>query len=359
MSEALVAAPPVRLAVVGAGLIGRQHVLRIRNEPEATLAAIVDPSPAARDLAAGVGTPWLADLDELLRADRPDGVIIATPNQMHVANGLTAVAAGVPMLLEKPVADGVDAGWRLVEAAEQADVPILVGHHRRHSPLIQRAKAMVASERLGRITTVSAHCWFRKPDDYFDVAWRREPGGGPVLINLIHVIDDVRNICGEISTVHALESSAIRGFPVEDTAAVLLRLESGALGTITISDAVPAPWSWELTAGEDKAFPKVDTSCYLIGGTEGSLAVPELELWHYPSEAGWRAPIERRRAIAPEQDPLVLQLRQFCRVVRREEPPLLDGRSAMGTLEATLAVKESAATGRTVQLAARRRGGRA
>jgi predicted dehydrogenase len=341
---------PVRIAVVGAGLIGRQHVRRVRDEPEATLAAIVDPSPAARDLAGTLCAPWFEDLDALLGSDRPDGAIIATPNPMHARNGLACAAAGVPMLLEKPVADTAEAGWRLVEAAERSGVPMLVGHHRRHSPLIQSARAVVASGRLGRITTVSAHCWFKKPDEYFGVAWRREPGGGPVLINLVHVIDDLRNLCGEIATVHALESSAVRGFPVEDTAAILLRFRDGGLGTITISDTVPAPWSWELTAGEDKAFPKVDTSCYLIGGTLGSIAVPELDLWRYPSEASWQAPIERRRTIVPEQDPLVLQLRQFCRVIRREEPPLLDGRDAMGTLEATLAVKESAARGRTVHL---------
>lgn len=349
---------PVRIAVVGAGLIGRQHVRRVHDEPEAVLAAIVDPSPATRTLADEHGAGWFEDLDALLRTDRPDGVIVATPNQLHLSNGLACVATGLPMLMEKPVADLADAGWRLVEAAEEADVPLLVGHHRRHSPLVQAARAEIAAGRLGRLTTVSAHCWFKKPDAYFDVAWRREPGGGPVLINLVHVIDDVRNLCGEIETVHALESNALRGLPVEDTAAVVLRFRNGALGTITISDGVPAPWSWELTSGENKAFPKTDASCYLIGGSEGSLSVPALDVWGYPSAAGWEEPIQRRQMVVPERDPLVLQLRHFCRVVRREEPPLLDGRNAMGSLEATLAVKESAATGRTVRLVDRSGGRR-
>jgi predicted dehydrogenase len=174
-----------------------------------------------------------------------------------------------------------------------------------------------------------------------------------VLINLIHVIDDLRNLCGEIASVQAQESSAVRGFPVEDTAAVLLQFASGALGTVTISDTVPAPWSWELTSGEIKAFPQTDAFCYLLGGSEGSLSVPRLERWHYRGEPSWWAPLACARKVAPEQDPMVLQLRQFCKVVRREEPPLLDGREALRTLATTLAVKQAAASGEIVRLTPR------
>jgi predicted dehydrogenase len=70
---------------------------------------------------------------------------------------------------------------------------------------------------------------------------------------------------------------------------------------------------------------------------------------HEPQGRWWSA-IQTERLIAPEQDPLALQLRQFCRVIRREEQPLIDGREAMKTLEATLAVKEAAATGKAVSL---------
>ena len=200
------------------------------------------------------------------------------------------------------------------------------------------------------MTTVNGLCWFLKPSSYFDTAWRRQPGAGVILINLIHVIDDLRNICGDLESVQALQSNAVRGFPVEDTAAMLLRFRSGALGTISISDTVAAPWSWELTSGEDKAFPQTEQFCYLVGGTAGSVSVLRLEHWRHAGERGWWSPIQAERQIAPEQDPLVLQLRQFCRVIHREERPLIDGREAMKTLEATLAVKEAAATGKAVSL---------
>src|SRR5262245_13095062 len=174
----------LKLAVAGAGLIGQRHIERIGEEPAAELSAIVDPSPAGRQLAERLGANWFDGLEKLLAADRPDGLIIATPNQVHVANGLLAVAARVPMLMEKPIADDVAEGRRLVEAAERAGVPLLVGHHRRHNPMIQKAKEIVDSGRLGRVIAVHGHFWVTKPDDYFTVGWRREKGGGPVLLNL-------------------------------------------------------------------------------------------------------------------------------------------------------------------------------
>lgn len=341
----------VRIAVAGAGQIGQAHIKRIREEPQAELAAIIDPSPKAKDQAEALGVPAFADLEEGLRSTKPDGVVIATPNPLHVPNGLAAVKAGVPMLLEKPVSGDVESALQLVQAAEKAGVAILVGHHRRHSPLIQRARAIVESGRLGKLTAVTGLCLFLKPKDYFDGSgsWRREPGGGVVLINLIHAIDDLRNICGDIVAIQAAESSAARGFPVEDTAAMILHFANGALGTLNISDAANAPWSWELTAGENKAYPQTDQFCYLVAGTGGSLTVPRLDVWSRSGD-GWWTPIEAERRIVPEQDPLTLQMRHFCQVVRGEAKPILDGRGGTRTLEATLAVKEAAASGGMVRL---------
>ena len=342
----------VRIAVAGAGIIGQAHIKRILEEPGAELAAIIDPSPKAQEQASSLGVPCFADLADGLWETRPDGVVIATPNQLHVPNGLAAVKAGVPMLLEKPVSGDVESAMQLVTAAEAAGVAILVGHHRRHSPLIQRARAIVESGRLGQITAATGLCLFQKPNEgYFDgpYVWRSEPGGGVVLINLIHVVDDLRNICGDVISVQAVESNAARGFPVEDTAAAILRFASGALGTLIISDAAASPWSWELTSGENKAYPHTDQFCYLVAGTKGSLTVPRLDVWSHEGD-GWWTPIQSARSVEPEQDPLTLQMRHFCAVIRGEAKPVLDGRGGTRTLETTLAVKKAAKTGEVVRL---------
>src|SRR5215831_1940926 len=190
-----------RIAVAGAGLIGRAHIKRILEEPQADLACIIDPAPQAKELAASLGVACFADLAAALAETKPDGVILATPNTAHVPGGLVAARAGVPILVEKPISNDIASATNLVEAAERAGVPILVGHHRRHSAHIRKAKEILDSGRLGQVAAVNAFCFYRKPDSgYFDGvgSWRREPGGGVVLINLIHAIDDLRNLCGEI-----------------------------------------------------------------------------------------------------------------------------------------------------------------
>lgn len=338
-----------RLAVVGAGLIGRRHIEIIAQNAE--LAAIVDHAPEARALAETLGVAWLPDLRTLLAEGMADGIVIATPNQLHVEQGLACVEAGVPVLIEKPIAHEVAAGMHLAEVAEAADVPILVGHHRRYSPLVSRAHEIVRNGELGTILAIQATCWFHKPDDYFEVAWRRQKGGGPILLNLIHDIDLLRHICGDIVSVQAMVSNALRGNPVEETAGILLSFASGAIGTISVSDAVTAPWSWELTAGENPSYPRTGEACYQIGGTMGSLSIPDLTQWHYAGKRSWWEPIERRSMTSGAGDPLTLQIRHFAEVALGLTQPNVTARDALETLKVVVAIGEAAASGRPVRLA--------
>jgi predicted dehydrogenase len=338
----------MRIAVAGAGLIGRRHIALIEASPDCELAGIADPSPAAKDFAQARNVPWYADHRALMAQDKPDGLIIASPNALHFQMALDCASAGVPALIEKPVTDTVAAAQHLCVTIKRSGVPMLVGHHRRHNPIIKAARETVASGKLGRLTAVVGLWLLKKPDDYFEVAWRREQGGGPLLINLIHDIDNLRFICGEIAEVQALTSNRVRGFAVEDTAALSLRFANGALGTVTVSDATPAPWSWELTSGENPVYPKQDQPCYVFAGTDGSLSVPTMELWSYPQNPGWHAPLSRYPVELAGFDPLVEQLRHFCAVIAGREQPLISVEDAMGTLAVVEAVSEAARSGQTV-----------
>jgi predicted dehydrogenase len=340
----------VKLAVLGAGLIGKRHIHHVLAEPLAELSAIVDPSDAGKAMATELGVRWSASLQGLLDVGKPDGLIVATPNQVHVQNGLEAVAAGLPALIEKPIADDVDSGTRLVEAAEAAGVPLLTGHHRRHNPMIRKAKAILDEGRLGRVLTAHAMFWVFKPDDYFDVGWRRAAGGGPVFLNLIHDVDNLRYLLGDVVSVQARESNAVRRHPVEETSVVLLEFASGVLATCSVSDAVVGPWSWEQTTGENAAFPREDQFCYLIGGTHGSLSIPALELWRNPGKRSWLEPFDKSREGFEAHDPLAQQIRNFCRVIRGEEQPVVSGREGLETLKVILAVKQAAASGKLVKV---------
>ncbi len=345
---------PARIAVVGAGTIGMRHLQAIATAVHASVAAIVDPAPAGAPAATKLSVPQYDDIEPMLSDVRPQGVIIATPNSLHVPMALACVHAGIPVLVEKPIADTLDAAWALADASEANGVAVLVGHHRRYNPIVRTAREITTSGALGQLTAVSATWLAHKPDAYFDTAWRRQPGGGPILINLIHDIDNLRFIVGDIASVQSMTSNTRRGYAVEDTAALLLRFRNGALGTVILSDNVSAPWSWELTAGERTSyrFPRTGQDCYLLAGTDASLAVPSMRLWRHEGAPNWQTPLPMESLQVDEDDPIQLQIAHFADVIHGLADPVITARDAEKTLEATLAVVESADSQREVVLTA-------
>ncbi len=334
----------VRLAVIGAGLIGKKHAGLISADDTCSLAGICDSDPKCRSIADDLNVPFYQDMEELLERDRPDGAIIATPNELH-ADGVELCAKhSVHVLVEKPVAGTSDDARRIVNSAAECGIEVLVGHHRRHNPLIGKTKALVKDGTLGKLVAVSVLWTILKPADYYDVDWRCvRPSGGPTLINLIHELDSLRFICGEVRSVFAQSSSTARGLEVEDSLSATLTFENGVLGSILASDATPAPWSYEMNTGENPHYFHTNENCYRFFGTMGSLAFPQMELWRYADESrkGWQHAMEMTRCEVEHADPLVRQLKHFCRVARHEEKPLVDARDGARSLAVALAVLES------------------
>jgi len=345
-------ASPLRIALVGAGLIGRVHLEALQHHPGCEPCAIVDPSPGAEGLAAEADVPHLSSLEALLDGTLPDGVILATPNRLHLAQTLACIERGLPVLLEKPLAASVSEGDTLVNRVREHGARVLVGHHRSHGAIMRAAREIVASGTLGRIVAVTGSATFVKPDSYFEAGpWRREPGAGPILINLVHEVHSLRLLCGEIVAVQAFASNAVRGFAVEDTVAINLRFASGALGTFMLSDTAASPRSWEQNAAENPAYDHhPDEDCYVVAGTHGSLAVPTMQLHRYAdgTERSWWQPLGRSRQAAERDDPIERQLAHFLAVVRGEAMPLVDVGSALANLRATEAIATAARTGGTV-----------
>ncbi|MGH6625893.1 MAG: Gfo/Idh/MocA family protein [Burkholderiaceae bacterium] len=342
----------LNIAVAGAGLIGRRHVELLQASARTRLNAVVDPSDAAKEFAARHQVPHFDSLQALFAAQQPDGVILATPNQLHVSGALACAANAVPALIEKPVADSLHEGQRLVQALATVGVPMLVGHHRRHSAVLRAAREVIQSGRLGRLVSVMGSAQFYKPDAYFEGGpWRKEKGGGPVLINLIHEVDNLRVLCGDVVAVQAMASNAMRGFAVEDTVVVNLRFASGALGSFTLSDTAASPRSWEQTSGENADYPRHDTEdCYFVAGTQGSLAVPTLRSWTYAGEKSWWQPFEFSTQALPQVDPLAAQLEHFCDVIERRAEPLVTPAEALESLRVVEAVRRAMASGALVAL---------
>jgi predicted dehydrogenase len=341
----------VRIAVAGAGAIGLRHIEEIDANPDATLSAVVDPSPAATETAAKYSAPVYRSLAELFEQDKPDGVILATPNKLHVDGGLACVAAGVPAIVEKPIGDSVENATRLVEAGEGAGVPVLTGHHRNFSPIMAKGREIIQSGALGSIVAVVGTAMFYKPDDYFDVGdgWRRQPGGGPILLNLSHEVNNLLSLVGDIVEVHAKSSNATRRFPVEDTTAMIFTFANGALGTFLLSDTAASPRSWEQTSQENRSYDSFDDEdAYHIAGTTGSLSIPTMRLKIYQGSRSWWEPLTSTTESVERSDPLAHQIAHFVDVIRGDAAPICSARDGLKTLKVVEAVAKSARTGQSV-----------
>ena len=145
--------------------------------------------------------------------------------------------------------------------------------------------------------------------------------------------------------MQAVSAPSRRGFENEDLAMAILRFAGGAIATISVSDSIVAPWSWEMTSRENPAYPATQESCYLIGGSQGGLSLPDLRLWQHEGGPDWWSPINAQSLTADTQDPLVTQLLHFAKVIRGEEPPLVTGLEGLRSLEVVEAVAQSAERG--------------
>lgn len=342
---------PVRLVLIGAGVIGVRHLKLAAAEPDCRVVAVADPAPRAKAIAKESGCACYEQYEEMLDRERPEGAIVAAPTPLHAPIGVACARRGIHMLMEKPFTDTVAAGRQLIDTANGAGVRITVGHHRRYDPAVEAARAIIASGEIGRLVAISGIWATRKHNDYYLADWRREPGGGPVLINLIHDIDMLRYCCGEIESVYAETRNAERGLKVEDSGAVVLRFRAGAIATITFSDATPSPWGWERASGDNPQTPYVPENCFRFFGAEASFEFPNIAIWRNPptAEPSWLQPIAKETRPVPERAALAAQLKHFCQVVRGEAEPKVSATDGLATLAATAAVLESARSNQPVK----------
>ena len=276
----------VTIAIVGTGLIGPRHAKSVVECADASLFCIVDPSPDAQVIAANFNVPLYASVSEmLLLADhRPDAAMVCTPNSTHVFISKRLLEAGIHVLVEKPLSTSLKSGRELVDTGKMSGKHLLVGHHRRLNPFVTATKRALAEGSVGKIIAVSGLWTTFKPASYFQAPteWRGKAGsGGPILINLIHEIDTLQYLLGPISRVHAEVTLSQRNHEAEEGAAILLRFESGVVGTVILSDAVPSPYNFEAATGENPLLPKAGRDVYRIVGVEGTLSVGDMKVYRY------------------------------------------------------------------------------
>lgn len=345
-----------RIGVIGLGF-GINHARSAAYLPEVELVSVADLFPERAPAAEALGARYYQDFRQMLDKEQLDGVVAAVSNDQHVNVAVECLQRRVPIMLEKPIAATLEEADQIIAASDKYDTPLLIGHHRRFSAFCVKAREMIQSGALGDLTAVSVLWTILKPKDYFDATWRtkKSTGGGPLLINTIHDIDDLRYMCQrEVTRVYAETSNRARGFEVEDTIGISVRMEGDVLATIATSDCVPSIWAYESTTSpwENPFFHYTPEDCYYFFGTKGSLTLPQMRHVWYPDakKEGWQWPIQVDRLGVTPTAPLHEEMKHLCRVIRREESPRTSGRDARKTLEVVLAIMKSGETHQAVEL---------
>jgi len=340
-----------KIALVGAGVIGKRHLLASNELGHISMVGVADPFPAAQTVADGYKIPLFATAAEMLDAVKPDGVVIATPTEHHLEPTLQSLDAGAHVLVEKPIMANIIECDQTIAKARATNRHVLVGHQRRYYGLVNKARELVQQGEIGQLISVSGQWTVRKPNGYYTPAWRKQWHAGPILTNLIHELDLLRYIAGDITSISAETSNAALNFEKEDCAGMVLRFTNGAIGTFVVSDQSFSPWSWEHALGENAAIPASGQNAIRFMGTEGSLDFPNLTLWKSDNRVcDWGSELVATNFAGDRVDAYVTQLSHFANVILGKELPRISASDAAETLRATLAVHESAKNGIRVNL---------
>lgn len=144
-----------RIGVVGFGAIGRHHVRNLHAMENVEFVGVAEPIEAARSEAKALGYQVFPSVEELL-ASGVDGLVLSVPTAMHYDVAMRCIEASCAILIEKPIALDSTSGRKIIDAAQRARVPLMVGYVERYNPAVVAVRRFMADGGLGRIFTISA-----------------------------------------------------------------------------------------------------------------------------------------------------------------------------------------------------------
>ena len=230
---------PVRVAVVGAGRMGGNHLRALAASEEATTAAVVEPVAGIREELAGAGLPTHATVKELIAAGGIDAAVVAAPTDLHVELVSELAEARLPILCEKPCGLRPDETADAMRAAANAGVLLQIGYWRRFVPELVELRERCEAGELGQLALISCWQWDAEPP----APSFRARTGGIVLDMGVHEFDQIRWLTGqEIGELHAIPAAATSVEPVAgdpESVAVVASLSDGAAAIVSLGRSFP------------------------------------------------------------------------------------------------------------------------
>jgi predicted dehydrogenase len=306
----------VRLAVIGVGYLGRQHARILSSLPDAELVAVVDTNRArAEEIAAAHGTRAFSDYREVV--DQVDAVTIAVPTRLHHEIAVACLSAGIPVLVEKPMARSPAEAEAMIAAARQADVALAVGHTERFNPAVVAARPLLTAPRF-----IEVHRLGTFPERSLDI--------DVVFDLMIHDLDVVLSLVkSEAESMEAVGVPVLTGRV--DIANARVRFANGCIANLTAS-RISRERVRKIRFFQPAAYLSID------------YAAQKVELWRLVKTEGRMPSIQGGDVEVVNEEPLKRELADFVAAVGARRAPEVTGEDGLRALALAQRITDRMAT---------------
>ena len=328
----------IGLCVVGCGQFARTFVKAIRSfdawgpdgGPDLFFASR-DRKRAAAYCRRFNGGGYFGSYEEAASDPRVQAMYLCTPHHLHVEHALLAARHSRHILVEKPIASTLEEGERMVVAAREADVKLMVAENFRFMPTVRKARELISEGAIGTVRLLQV----QEEARYLLQGWRGDPrqmGGGVLIDGGIHSMDMLIDLAGMPREVYSASlPRVLPGSEGEDGTVLMARLERGATGFINHAWGI-SKRAWRLWVS--------------VSGTRGRIYFePRMPVLKLETEDG-----PRTFRFPQDRSGIGSMVKEFQDSIREDRPPLTSGEEGLRDLQVVLAAYESAARGIAVRV---------
>jgi predicted dehydrogenase len=329
-----------RVAVIGVGSMGSNHARVYSELPESELIAVADSDPQSAEIVARRwGVRAFTDYRAMLDAEKPEAVSIAVPTAQHKETAIAAMEAGAHVMVEKPIANTIEAGLEMIACAARTGRKLMIGHIVRFNPAIQLLKQKLDEGQLGRIFQIVCRRIGPFPTRIQDVG---------VVIDLApHDIDIMRYITDHNPIRVYAELEQRLHTDHEDLLLALLRFPDHIKGSLEINWLTPTKVREVLVLGERGLF-RVDDLTQDLYFYENAQA--DKVMWPALQTLKGVREGEMIKYAFSRYEPLKAELQSFLRAIRDETPVPVSGEDGLMALRIALALIESGESNKVIEL---------
>jgi len=251
-----------QFALIGCGNVAGRHAENSNRVGKLT--AVCDIVPAKADaFAQEYGAKAYYSIDELLMNEKDINIVsICTPNGLHAEHAIKSLQAGKNVLCEKPMCISSVAGWQMIDTAYHFQKKLFVVKQNRFNPGVQLLKQLLSQNKLGSIYSFQVNCFWHRPQQYYTGGWKGNQwlDGGILYTQFSHFIDLLYWLLGDVQEVKAFKGNFQKRqhFELEDTGAVILQMQNGAIGTLNYTiNATPKNIEGSITVFGEKGSVKI------------------------------------------------------------------------------------------------------